>query len=320
MEQFEQQEQTAFQEGVYDLTTPITPATVKISFDDFYNESIKKSEEAAKKVKYVNVDITAMDSILNYDLEKTDDMTLLRLIQTYYKDILDSLLIHNETKYIVLFQNPKFLMLLNQVLSAETYLDINTISHLNKLVYDYSVLDRSDKYIMGLMYSIARTINRTTISKLLGLGLPELLCVELSICRFSHSDGIIATKRLNNKIIQQSKNIMTQQMIVDIYLQLYTSMTPLFVGTMYDVYSESELAAFGVDADIINSTINLAILDLLESMTSQDIRKVLIVYAQDYRLNNNFSRVRFDITACPDYPRIKQVADLIHENEDIQIP
>ena len=307
-------------ESIYDTKTPITPATVKISFDDFYAKSIAKAKEQAKNVKYVQIEITGVDSILNYNIDDIEDQELVKIISLYYKDFLNNLMVMNDARYIVLFQNNKFLMCLNQVLSQQSALDISDINHLNKLAYDYSVLVDHDSYTMNLWYTIARTINRTTISKLLGLGLPDIISTELAICRYSNQDEVICTKRLNNKLIRLNRNMITEQMLVDIYCTLYTSMTPLFIGTMYDIYTQEELAAFGPDADIINSTINIAVMDILDTMTSPDIRKVLITYAETYGLNNNFCSVRFDISACPDYQRVLTVCQYLSEQENIQLP
>jgi hypothetical protein len=292
----------------------------KPNFNKFFEASVKKAEEEAKKTVYVNVNLTTPEDMLTIDFDTISDEELFKQIKMYYSDILYSIMSYNDCRYISLFMNSKFLMVLNQVLSQEQYIDHSNICYLNKLVYDYAVLEDKDQYTMNALMTIARTINRTIISKLIGIGLPDHIATDIAICRYSNSDDVICTKRLTNKLIQQSRELMTEQMIVNIYQELYSHMTPLFIGVMYDIYTENELAAFGPDASFINSTINLAILDLLDSMTSDNIRKVLIVYSQDYKLNSNFDRVRFDISACPDYPRILEVVHNLQTFENIIMP
>ena len=305
-------------ETLYENTELKRPA--KINFDAFYKASIAKSEELEKQKVFVNVNVTTPEDMLLTNYDTVDEEELYRQISLYYSDILYAIMSYTDCRYIELFMNKRFLSTLNQVLMSQQYIEHSNICYLNKLVYDYAVFEDKDQYIMNLLLTIARTVNRTTISKLIGLGLPETVATDIAICRYSNNDDVICTKRLTNKLIQQSRELMTEQMLVNIYTTLYTSMTPLFIGVMYDIYTESELAAFGPDASMINSTINLAILDILESMTSDNIRKVLVVYSQNYGLNNNFSHVRFDIGACPDYIRVLEVVNNLKHFENIIMP
>lgn len=307
-------------DSIYDTESTILPQTTKVNFDNFYKQSIKKSEQMEKEKEFVDITFQSPDYIFSYKIEDIPDKELLEYVDKFYSNILELLLVNNDVRYITLFQNAKFLMVLNQVLSNKREISIIDIYHLNKLIYDYNVLENKDIVIANSLQIIAKTINRTTIAKLMGLGLTEDISTEFAICRYSNSDEVICTKRLNNKIIQYSAQLMTEQMIVDIYLTLYTSMTPLFIGTMYDIYYPDDLDAIGPDAGIVNSTINLAILDLLNEMTSQDIRKVLISYAQMYRFNQNYSKVRFDIQSCTDYQRILHMVCYLESQENIVMP
>lgn len=293
---------------------------VKINFDAFYNNSIAKHEEDMANQQYVNISITGVDSILDMDLKTMDDRELFSIIQSSYPHMLHMIIYAGDERYLNLTTQDKFLVTLNQVLSQERQIEVNNIYHLNKLIYDYTTVADHDKHTMNLFMTLARTINRPTISRLMGLGLDEATCVDLAVCRYSTSDDVICTKRLNNKIIQGSHKVMTEQMIVDIYSVLYTSATPLFIGIMYDIYSQNDLEAISEDASIINSTINLALLDMIEVMPWQDIRKVLISYATTFGLNPNFSAVRFNVALCPDYPRIAEVAKYLQTQESIVMP
>ena len=305
-------------ETIYENSELKKPA--KINFDAFYKTSNAKAEEYEKQKVYVTIDVTTPEDMLMINYDTISDEELFRQVRLYYSDILYSIMSYTDCRYIELFMNKRFLQTLNDVLLQEPNINYTNICYLNKLVYDYAVFEDKDKIIMNLLLTIARTVNRITISKLVGLGLPETIATDIAICRYSNSDDVICTKRLTNKLIQQSRELMTEQMLVNIYTTLYTSMTPLFIGVMYDVYTENELAAFGPDASLINSTINLAILDILDTMTSENIRKVLVVYSQNYGLNNNFSSVRFDIGACPDYTRILAVVNDLQQFEKIVMP
>lgn len=294
--------------------------TVKINFDDFYRQSIAKSTELENNRVYVTVDITAIDSLLNMDLEQMQEQDIYNILRSNYSYILSSLMNLQECRYITLFMNNKFLQALNQVLVQCPTIDYTDICHLNKLIYDYSVLEDRVDYTLTIFMAIARTINKHTITKLVSLGLSEQIALEFAVCRFSNSDDVVCTRRLNNKMLQQSQNLLTEQMIVDVYITLYERMTSCIVGTMYDVYDQHALDCISEDAGVIYSTQGLAVLDLLESMTSEDIRKVLLVYANSYNINPMYTRTRFDLMACPDYPRLLQVGYSIRTVENIELP
>lgn len=252
-----------------------------------------------------------------YNLDSLQDKELFEIIKDSYEAILSDIFVDKNEYYLHLFTNTRFLSIMIQVVSS-----INNISHtnrtyINKIVYDYLTLDKKDQYIKQLMYSLSKMVNKDILPRLLGLGLQEDLAIYLALARFSSQKEIVNVKRVNFVIMTSSIEIMTEQMIVYIYEKLFDRITPLFVGTMIDNCKQD----MSSEMEEIYSTISLAILDILNTMPSNDIRKVLISYVGDYQAVYYKSGYRFSMQCLSnDYARINTVVQALYANENIYVP
>ena len=218
-----------------------------------------------------------------------------------------------------MFTNVRFVNIFNQVLSS-TNITSNQRIYINKLAYDYWVNpdQKKDELVKDSLLNLSRTANRDIIPRLLGLGLPEKLCALLAMARFSSLKEIINVKRLNVLICNQSVEVFTEGMIVSVYCVLFDRITPLFDGIMFDAWEPIE----GMEIPELYSTINLAILDIMEQLPQDMIRSVLIDYADQKHLLYPDNRVRFNIKAISveDYPRLCGVIDYLEKEENVFLP
>ena len=291
-------------------------------FEKFISDVNNRPEE-----EKVSIDISKNPAInkefLRYQLNSLDtipDNELFGIIKETYPHILEEIMSRNDAQYIDAFMKPKFLSAFIQVLSG-VQLDLIQRTCCNKLAYDYFTIKNNDPYIKQMFYSLSKMVNRDIIPNLLSLGIPENLAVQIALARYSSTKENINVKRVNFIITTSPKEIMTLQTIIWIYEKLFDSFTPIFEGTMFDVYDDEEE---WVTDDImeIYSTISLAVLEILNNMPSINIRKVLISYTGDFETlySKKPDSYRFSMSALSaDYERITNVVDALR-SEKIFVP
>lgn len=251
-----------------------------------------------------------------------DDGELYEILKPSYSQILEKIFREEDPFYLNLFTNSKFLTVFIQVISS-VVLDKTETIYCNKIAYDYLTdsNNNSDEYQKSLFLNLSRTVNKNIIPSLLGIGLDENLSSYLALSRYSSSKEFVNIRRVNYLIIASSPNIMTEQMIVYIYEKLFDNFNHLFKYTMFDPYTDKDLESIGSGAAEIYSNMSLAIIDILNLMTSDDIRRVLYSYASDYNVTNEYN-IRFSIytLAVSDYGRILQVAENLEREELVFVP
>ena len=292
-------------------------------FDKIMSDLINQEEEP----KDISINLSKSPAI-NRDffkeqansLDTISDRELYDIVKATHNSILEEIMSRNDAQYIDIFTNPRFLTTLIQVL-GNVALDYEERVCCNKLAYDYFTLKNNDAYIKQLFYTLSKIVNRDKIPALLSIGLPENLAIQLALARYSSTREIINAKRVNFIITTSPKELMTEQNIVYIYEKLFDNFTPIFTATMTDVYDDEEE---WVTEEImeIYSTISLAVLLILNNMTSDKIRKVLISYTGDYNAlySGNSNSYRFSMKAIStDYSRIIDVVEALKE-EGIYVP
>lgn len=265
-------------------------------------------------------------NILKERIKNVNDISekeLYDMLYISYSSILTDIFIHDDKETLDMFFNSKFLNVFTHVINS-IRLSPNEIIYCNKLVYDYLTIgkDKNDQYTKSLLLNLSKNVNSMSIPKLLSLGLPEEFCIFIALARNSSLKESVNIRRMNHLIISSSASIMSEQMIVDIYQVLIDNFTELFKSTMYDPYSDEELNNISDGAGDIYSNMSLAIIDILNTMSSTDIRKVLLSYAMDYKLTKNTTNIRFSIKtlSISEYQRIYDVVDFLLTNESIIVP
>lgn len=295
-----------------------------------FEKLINDIESNQKESPMVKIDLSK-NPLVNKDffrdriqeIDIIQDKDLYDLVKESHKSILEDIMNRNDAQYIDAFTNPRFLSALIQVL-RDTTLEYDERVCCNKLAYDYITLKNNDDYIKQLFYSLSKIVNRDKIPSLVAIGLPENLATYIALARYSSTKEIINMKRMNFILTTSPIELMTEQVIVHIYEVLVDRFTPLFVGTMFDVYDEDGPDEDWITDDImeIYSTVSNAVLFILNNMTSDKIRQVLISYAGDYQAlySDKPNSYRFSMKCISgDFERIRNVLEAL-KLEGVIIP
>ena len=251
-----------------------------------------------------------LDSIMDYDLTN--------LIKTCIDQICSDIL-NQDNFYITLIQNHKFLDSFTKAISS---IPIDNTRRLcvNKLTYDYLTLaDKGDEYVKHRFVNLCAMINKVAIDRLIDLGIDKSTAINMAMSRYSSMSEIVNVKRLNFVICNKDPEIMTEQMIIYIYEKLFNRITPLFEGAMFEYYTDEEADTLGDSFMTIYSAVSLAVLTILNNMTSIDIKKVLIGYSGKWFFEGK-PMVRFSLHALSgDFDRINAVVDSLSK-ENVYLP
>lgn len=306
-------------------------------FDEYYQEKKEYDESHRDKVEKVELANNPNFSlpILKQNIEHIDDMTdaeLKTFLSRAYRKILVSLFDQKELpKYIQYFQNVRFIDAFIEVLSTIQFLERDEIVRLNTLCYHYLTLpeDKQDYMVVNRMIKLSSMVNRYSLPRLLGLGLPEQLANMLLIARYSDINLNICVKRVDFIIITQPKELMNQEMIHQILLILYDTFNEyymVFPYMMMDIipeFDEDNEKTWWVTDDVseVNSVLNLAMLEVLNDLPTQEIRKVILNYSEGKTIVNSSAPIRFSLkTLSDDYYRINNVTNYLTYNEHIFVP
>lgn len=293
-----------------------------INLNDFYAQALQTPRPVPTPVDvnlsqdvYLNKDLLKQ-KLLN--LDSIPDYELSNLIRTCIDQICSDIMSQDDF-YINLIQNHKFLDAFVKVMSS---IPIDNQKRLccNKLTYDYLTLaDKGDEYVKHRFLNLSRVINSTAITRLKDLGLDVDTACNMALSRYSSITEEVNVKRLNFVICNKDPEIMTEQMIIYIYERLFDRITPLFEGSMFEWYDNKEADELGEGFMMIYSAISLAVLTILNNMTSIDIRRVLIGYSGKWFFNGK-PPVRFSMHALSgDFARINAIVESL-AGEGVYLP
>lgn len=204
-----------------------------------------------------------------------------------------------------LFTNKRFLEIFLDV-SGFLTLSEHEVTCVNKLAYDYYTAPiEKDKEIMDLLMQISNQINNNLVIRLSGIvginGARLLSIVSNSSLKLEKN-----VHRVNTFIVKADLALSIQD-IINIYCILFPSFTNPFIYTMLEpkpsTLTEEQSKRF--------DAISLAILMLLDSMTSEDIKRILFNYAFMLKLVKPGSTVRFALKSAKSYTRILRIIEEI---------
>lgn len=189
----------------------------------------------------------------------------------------------------------------------------------NNLAYDYFTCDNPNPSIKQKYLDISRIANKSDINKLMCIGIPENTASNLALCRFSSNKEEVNAKRLNFALYFQNPDFATEQMIVWIYEKLFDKIKYLFIATMLETYSKTEMENFGPNFNEIYGRVSNAILIIVNNMESEGIKRVLCAYHEAQKLAK--CPVRFSLRCLSnDYARILRVVEILQNEYNIYIP
>lgn len=214
-----------------------------------------------------------------------------------------------------LFTNKRFLEILSQIISL-IYLSDEEIICANKLAYDYYRTENRDPEISKLLMEISFQINNILVIRLsavVGMDAAKLLSM-ISNSSFKEEKRV---HRVNTFLTKCNLNLSVQDFI-DIYCIIFDKFRYVFVYTMLESKPNNLLPHQNRSFD----NISLAMLAMLDSLTSADIKTVLYEYAYTLKLMKSDYIVRFALKTATTYPRILKVIEDIENDgfDDLRIP
>ncbi len=207
----------------------------------------------------------------------SDNMDRIKQVFREHHDKVLEAMFTDKSVFTIITDSRNLLSILVQTVQNANFISVSEVQKLNDLVYGFfskpELRTDKDKWEAHKNYylQISKAINKTYMTKLMRT-IPENLSALLCAARFSSDKDITQAKRVNNVLIKQDPEFLTEQRIVDIYIALYDHITPLFVGVMCDYRNPNKMS----DSESENwSAIDLALLDIVENITYTDIRKVV---------------------------------------------
>lgn len=276
-----------------------------------------------KDPKMVDIEFSAFNAsqfknnIVNC-INTMDDYNLCMFLKNNIEALCQDIMREQIAPYAGHFQNDKFV---NALIKAISSIPINNdiVVACNRVIYDYFTLDNADKHIKQLYLTISKIVNKDLIASLMSIGLDEDTASNLAICRHSSMNEKTNVKRLNFTIYFKDSEMMTEQKIVWIYEKMFDRVSDLFQAIMFEVYTPQQEEVFNRFFPENYSTVSLAILCILNNMTSLNIRRVLLGYYSEWEYKGK-PRVRFSMRALSnDYSRIINVVESLAQ-EGTYIP
>lgn len=260
---------------------------------------------------------TLVEKLRNVDSLSDNDIR--NIIYRQYGTILnyDLFLSCTESREVAqqLFTNEKFLS--NLVFCVP---DINLNEHqiicCNKLAYDYIALhsiNECNQTIRNLLMELSMRVNLKTVlalSAIIGTDNAKYLAM-LRRSSFKDNKNVY---RVNKFIIKSGLELLEPD-IINIYGKLFDRVSTLFTVTMFCLpdpdYTKLELLRY--------DEMSKAMIDILDSMPSREIKKVLSGYVNSYQLQGE-PNVRFSMKNIHEsYYRIKAVINELSD-EGIIVP
>ena len=254
------------------------------------------------------------------NLDKMNDKDRFNFIKSNI-DFIATQVIDGTCKYTKKLVEPTFLVPVKDVLRTMPITVIRRM-FINKLNYSYQFYKGATDNIQALLLDATRPVNQPYIGALQSIGLSEQNAATLAASRFSSDDEIINVNRLNYSIYLIGSQIMTEQMIIWVYEKLFDQMRYLFTGTMIELKETMVPPNNHDEEDFYEtfSTVSLALLTMVNNMTSVDIDRLLKIFL-DYWNAHHRIKTRFSLRALSgDFGRVRTIVEQMTEKQHILVP
>lgn len=286
-----------------------------------YFKSLDNMEALSEPPKEVQVNFSCeMDfSTLLFNLNHIDDMSdadLHNLVANQYKTLLNYDSFFNNPSYRTIaqkaFSNERFLRMMLTVISV-VKLNYHQITCLNKLTFDYERMHNNTDKIFGLLLQLSSIANHDMIKKL-SIVVDESIAKEIAMVRMSSFNEGKNAIRLHNLLVYNVEDI-TAQDVVNILTTVFSRFTIVIIATMTLVCKDqSRIRNY--------NAFSVALLALIDNMSSIEMKKLIASYGIDYYLNHNGETPRFSLQNLGEkYRRISTIVKEVEAEEyDILIP
>ena len=185
------------------------------------------------------------------------------------------------------------------------------ITFVNRTVYDYMLLDYANDEVKELMLNIIKVLDYNYILKLCTI-MPIETARLLAVVRFSSSNKKVSIDRFNSVLYRLGVDFSKSDIIYIYSVFFADDFSSLFTNTMT---KREEIFLERLHKKVYDM-ISLALLDILESMTSEDIYKVLYDYGKFIELTSfPDDRIRFSMRSLSeDYSRVNNILKQLLDN------
>lgn len=258
-----------------------------------------ETDEAICKRFYVTLSSPNVEvDILNYIIDNTSKL-------------LEMAVIKRKPEAIQILVNGKYLSALKDCIANGTFAlqEETDRNRLNRVCYDYNRMSDHNMFIQNLLLNIVVLMNNKTAQILMGYGLSLEQAGSVIVARYSTADDIRTNyKRVIRTIQSMPEGLMDKSTILKIFGKLCNkSVRDLFIACMMDKY----IQFYSSEEENVYHTVSLAILDIVESMTMNDIHTILSAYMQAQKHSEKHPRFQLKSISLGDYPRINQQIDMM---------
>lgn len=290
-------------------------------------KSLKPVKDAEEKIEIPKAPVfhsidyqlaTILEKISNID--NLDENEIKTIIVRQHTMILnyDLFLSTKESRELAqkLFTNKRFLSIFLSI-GGLIQLNEHEVVCINKLAYDYYITENKDLEVAELLLQICYQVNNILVLKLsayLGMNGARVLSM-ISCSSFRDWKRVL---RVHTFLVKFESELSVQTM-VDIICTIFGNrFTPAFIGMMLETKPSTLTPTQSVQFD----NITCAIITILDSLTSQNIKIVLQNYAYTLKLKRKgISDVRLPLRLLVNFTRIQAVIDEIEfENTGLSIP
>lgn len=252
------------------------------------------------------------------NIDNLNEVEIKQIIIRQHSMILnyDLFLMSNETRQNaqILFMNEKFLKCFLDVIRL-IEISAHEKTCINKLAYDYYINPYGcNPIVSDLLYQLTTEVNGKEVivlSGILGLRNAQIL----SMIRNSTFNIEKAVHRVNTFLVKCNNNLNITS-ISSIYCHLFDRFTDVFIYTMM----ESEPVRLNPEQKSKFDLISITMLEMMNSLSSADIRKVLYDYAFILGMVKVDTRIRFAIRTAERYKRVISVIESIEIQDNLYIP
>ena len=248
------------------------------------------------------------------NIDNLDIGEIKRIIIQQHQTILnyDLFLMSDDTRRDaqILFTNIRFLQCFLEVIRL-----LNLSYHekicINKLAYDYYILPNNDQNVSDLLYQLTTEVNSREVTILSGiLGIHDAKI--LAMIRNSSFKAEKSIHRVNTFIVKSNQDISVSS-ICSIYSLLFERFSPVFTYTMLE-YTDTLTQEQKQKYD----SISIALLEMLNTLPENDIKKVLFDYNYMYSMRKD-KPVRFRLKTAYRYKRILDIVSTIEITDKVEI-
>ena len=251
------------------------------------------------------------------NINSLDDKEIKSIIVRQHNMILDYdlFLKSNETRMQaqILFTNKRFLRNFLEVIKIIN-LSKQEIICINKLAYDYYIMDNKDQETSELLYMLTTEVNSKEVmvlSGMIGINGARVLAM-ISNSSFKQEKIV---HRVNTYIVKSNQDIDIAT-IIKIFCFLYERFTYPFIYTML----ESKPSNLTPEQNRQFDRISMAMLEMLNTLSDTDMKKILCDYAFTLNMVKQNTIVRFAIKSATRYSRILKTIENISIVEGLDIP